>query len=118
MSRLKTTAFIAASLLEMFVGHAAARGRSFAIEITGTIVSFDRATQIFTIQIDQPARTLTIAVGRNCKFIQNGVSTGDQILKKAAHVRVSYFATIFTGNIAVKIESNPVGDLHSWRHFA
>jgi hypothetical protein len=101
----------------MFVGQAPARGRSFAVEITGTILGFNRATQIFTIQVDQPTRILTIAVGRNCKFIQNGVSTGDQILKKAARVRVSYFATIFTGNIAVKIETNPLGDLHNCQHF-
>lgn len=48
----------------------------------------------------------TIAVRRDCKFIKNGTPAGEQILRKGARVRVSYFATTFTGKIAVKIESN------------
>jgi hypothetical protein len=108
MFRLTTTALITVSLLGIFfVVHATARGRSFPIEVTGTIKMFDRANHIFTIQSDEPARVLTIAVGRDCKFIQKGVPTGEWILKKGARVRVSYFSTIFTGKIAVKIESNP-----------
>ena len=108
MFRLPTAALIAALLFGVFVVHGAARGRSFPIEITGTIKMFDRANHTFVIQSDEPAGLLTIAVGRDCKFIQNGTATGDQILKKGARVRVSYFSTIFTGKVAVKIESHPV----------
>jgi hypothetical protein len=107
MFRLTTTGLIAGSLLGIFVVHVTARGRSFPTEVTGTIKMFDRANHIFTIQSDEPARFLTIAVGRDCKFIQKGLPTGEWILKKGARVRVSYFSTIFTGKIAVKIESNP-----------
>jgi len=39
---------------------------------------------------------------------QNGAPAGEWVLKKGARVRVSYFSTIFTGDIAVKIESNSV----------
>jgi hypothetical protein len=108
MFRLTTTALIAASLLGLFVAHGIARGRSFPIEVTGTIRMFDRANHIFTFQSDKPARVLTIAVGRDCQFFRNSAPAGEWILKKGARVRVSYFSTIFTGNIAVKIESNPV----------
>ncbi|HSS18401.1 MAG TPA: hypothetical protein VLQ29_15745 [Candidatus Dormibacteraeota bacterium] len=108
MFRLKTTALIAGSILGIFVVHVAARGRSFPIEVTGTIKMFDRANHIFTFQSDKRARVLTITVGLDCKFFQNGAPTGEWILKKGARVKVSYFSTIFTGNIAVKIESNPV----------
>jgi len=95
---------IAASTI--FVGHIAARGRSFPIEVTGVIKTFDRTNHVFWIQVDRPSRLFTIAVGRDCKFITNGTPTGEQILRKGARLRVSYFATIFTGNIAVKIESD------------
>jgi hypothetical protein len=111
MFRLTTTALIAGSLLGIFVVHVTARGRSFPIEVTGTIKMFDRANQIFTFQSDKRARVLTIAVGRDCKCFQNGAPTGEWILKKGARVRVSYFSTIFTGNIAVKIELNPVPEV-------
>jgi hypothetical protein len=114
MLRLKATALIAASLLGIFVVHVSARGRSLPIEVTGTIRMFDGANHIFTFQSDKRARVLTIAVGRDCKFFQNGASTGEWILKKGARVRVSYFSTIFTGNIAVKIESNPVSEGKDW----
>jgi DUF917 family protein len=107
MFRLTTIALIAVLLLGILVVHAAARGRSFPIKVTGTIRMFDKANQVFTIQVDQPAGVLTIAVGRDCKFIQNGAPTGEQTLKKGARVKVSYFSTIFTGKIAVKIELNP-----------
>jgi hypothetical protein len=90
----------------MFVGHIAARGRSFPIEITGVIATFDRTNHVFLIQVDRPSRLLTIAEGRDCKFITNGTPSGEQILRKGARLRVKYFATIFTGNIAVKIESD------------
>jgi DUF917 family protein len=108
MLPLKATALIAASLLGIFVVHVSARGRSFPIEVTGTIRMFDGANHTFTFQSDKRARVLTIAVGRDCKFFQNRAPAGEWILKKGARVRVSYFSTIFTGNIAVKIESNPL----------
>lgn len=91
----------------MFVGHIAARGRSFPTEVTGVITAFDRTNHVFRIRVDRPSRIFTIAVGRDCKFISNGTPTGEQILRKGARLRVGYFATIFTGKIAVKIESNP-----------
>jgi hypothetical protein len=111
MFRLRTTALIAGSLLGIFVVHVTARGRSFPIEVTGTIKMFDRANHTFTFQSDKPARVLTIAVGRECQFFQNGAPAGEWILKKGARVKVSYFSTIFTGNIAVRIESNPVPEV-------
>ena len=92
-------------------GDVSARGRSFPIEATGTISKINRSNAEFTIQIDEPARILIIGIGRDCKFKQNGAPTGQQILKKGARVKVSYFATIFTGNIAVEIESNPVPEV-------
>jgi hypothetical protein len=87
--------------------HASARGRSFPIEVIGTIISVDRSKAEFTIQVDEPARILTIGVGRDCKFIRHGAPVGDEILRRGARVRVNYFSTIFTGKIAVEIESNP-----------
>jgi hypothetical protein len=98
---------ICALLLGALPSHASARGRSFPIEVTGTIINVDRSKAEFTIQVDEPASILTIGVGRDCKFKQNGTPTGEQILKRGARVKVSYFATIFTGKIAVEIESNP-----------
>src|SRR6516162_8291137 len=103
MFRLTIICVIGAST--MFVGHIAARGRSFPIEVTGVITTFDRTHQVLRIQVDGPPRLLTIAVGRDCKFVENSSPTGEEILRKGARVRVSYFATIFTGKIAVKIES-------------
>src|SRR4029077_7416058 len=111
MFRLRTTALIAGSLLGMFVVHVSAHGRSLPIEVTGTIRMFDRANHIFTLQSDKGARVLTIALGRDCKCFQNGGPAGEWILKKGARVKVSYFSTIFTGNIAVRIESNPVTEV-------
>jgi len=106
MGRLTIICMIAVST--MIVGHIAARGRSFPIEVTGTIIRFNRASQMFTIQVDEPTHLLTIAVGRDCKFKRHAAAAGEQILKPGAHVKVSYFATIFTGKIAVEIELNPV----------
>jgi hypothetical protein len=111
MLRLTIVCVVAASLAGLFINQAWARGRSFPIEVTGIIAMVDRRNQTFTIQVDEPASILTIAVGRDCKFTQNGVSAGERILKKGARVRVSYFSTIFTGKIAVKIESNPVPEV-------
>ena len=91
-------------LLGPLTGDALARGRSFPIEVTGTILEIDRSKTTFTIQVDEPAQILTIAVGRDCKFIQGRIPTDERILKKGGHVRVSYFSTIFAGKIAVKIE--------------
>ena len=111
MPRLTSACLIVVSFLGSFVGHVAARGRSFPIEVTGTIAMFDPANQTFAIQVDEPARILTIAIGRDCNFVQGGAPAGEQILQRGAQVRVSYFATIFTGNIAVKIESNPLPEV-------
>jgi hypothetical protein len=102
-----TALLIAALLFGAMPGHAWARGRSFPIEVTGSIIGVDRGKTEFTIQVDEPARILTIAVGRDCKFIRHGVPAQDDILKRGARVRVKYFSTIFTGKIAVQIESNP-----------
>ena len=106
MFRLTIICVIAAST--MFVGHIVARGRSFPIEVTGTITKFDRANRMFTIHVDDSSRTLTITVGRDCKFKRHAAPAGEQILKPGARVKTSYFATIFTGKIAVEIELNPV----------
>jgi hypothetical protein len=91
--------------------HSFARGRSFPIEITGTIIRFDRADQTFTIRADQPANVFKIAVRYDCKFKRSGVATGEQIMRPGAQVKVSYFATIFTGNLAVEIETDPVAEV-------
>jgi hypothetical protein len=90
-----------------FATNVFARGRSFPIEVTGAIISFDRVNQTFMIRIDEPAQVLTIGVGRDCKFKQNGGTANERIIRRGARVKVSYFATIFTGNIAVDIELNP-----------
>ena len=50
---------------------------------------------------------LVIGLRRECRFLRNGAPTKSDILKKGAYVKVSYFATIFTGNLAVEIEANP-----------
>ena len=111
MWRLTIVCLGAVSLSALFVNRVDARGRSFPIEVTGTVINFDRANQTFTIRVDEPARVLTIGIGRDCKFKRSGTPTGEQILKKRARVKVSYFATIFTGNIAVEVESNPVPEV-------
>jgi hypothetical protein len=111
MRRWLAVYIVAAFLLGPFIAQVSARGRSFPIEVTGTIAGFDRATQTFTMQVDEPAGNLTIRVGRDCKFKQDGGPSGEQILRQGARVKVSYFATIFTGKIAVEIESNPAPEI-------
>jgi hypothetical protein len=91
--------------------NAFARGRSFPIEITGAIISFDGVNQTFTIRIDEPAQVLTVGVGRDCKFKQNGATANERIIRRGSRVKVSYFATIFTGNIAVEIDANPTPEV-------
>ena len=113
MLRLPIVYIVAASLVVPFISEALARGRSFPIEVTGTIITFDRATHVFTIQVDEPARVLTIAIGRDCKFKRNGAITGEQVIRARARAKVSYFATILTGNIAVEIELNPKPEIES-----
>jgi hypothetical protein len=108
MSSRRNTACLVAVLLGILPVHASARGRSFPIEVTGTIISVDRGKTQFTIQVDEPACVLTIAIGHDCKFEQNGAHAEEHILRPGARMKVSYFATIFTGDIAVEIESNPV----------
>jgi hypothetical protein len=105
MLRLTIVSVIAVLLAGLFTNEASARGRSFPIEVTGTIITFNRPEHLFTIQVDEPARVLTIAVGRDCKFKKDGVAAEERVLKRGARVKVSYFATIFTGNIAVEIDS-------------
>ena len=100
----------------VFVGHVAARGRSFPTRVIGTIVGFNRTSQTFTIRVGESGRILMMAVGRDCKFKQHGAPAGEEILKPGALEKVSYFATIFTGNIAVEIELNPVRSKNSLWH--
>jgi len=88
-----------------------ARGRSFPIEVTGTIINVDRTNYEFTLRVDEPAQVLTIGVGRDCKFKQNGATANERIIRQGARVKVSYFATIFTGNIAVEIDANPTPEV-------
>jgi hypothetical protein len=84
-----------------------ARGRSFPIEVTGTIINVDRTNHEFTLRVDEPARVLVIGLRRDCKFLKGGAPAKMDILEKGAYVKISYFATIFTGNLAVEIEANP-----------
>jgi hypothetical protein len=69
--------------------------------------------QTFTIRADELARILTIGVGRDCKFKQNGATASERIVKPGARGKVSYFATVFTGNIAVEIDRNPKPKIES-----
>jgi hypothetical protein len=100
------TAFLVISLGPL-APHVSARGRSFPIEITGTILNVDQSKTEFSIEVDEPACILTIGVGRDCKFKRAGAPAGGEVLRRGARVRVNYFSTIFTGKIAVEIESNP-----------
>jgi hypothetical protein len=59
------------------------------------------------MQTDQPAQIVAIGLRRDCKFKRDGAQAGPDILRKSAYVKVSYFATIFTGSLAVEIEPNP-----------
>jgi hypothetical protein len=90
-----------------FATVASARGRSFPTELTGTIQDFDRSTRTFILEADQPSKTLKIGLRDDCKFLESGRPAGAEVLRKGAHVKVSYFATIFTGNLAVEIEADP-----------
>jgi hypothetical protein len=101
----------AALLLGLWPCEVSADDRSFPLEITGTIRSFDEQTQTFTVEVDESAHVLTIAVGRDCQFTENGAPAGEEILKQGARVKVSYFATIFTARIAVDIALNPVPEI-------
>jgi hypothetical protein len=104
----RTAAYLVAAFL---LSHALARGRSFPIEVTGTITSMDKASQTFTMQTDEPAKIVAIGLRWDCKFKRDGARAGPDILRKSAYVKVSYFATIFTGNLAVEIEANPKAEL-------
>ena len=85
-----------------------AKGRCFPIETTGVIRSVDTAQKTCQVQLDEPSRILTIGYRRDCTFIRHGEQTkSPDFLKKGEHVKVSYFATIFTGNLATEIEANP-----------
>ena len=102
---------VAALLLGLWPSEVSADDRSFPLVITGTIRNFDEPTQKLTVEVDESARVLTMAVGRDCKFTENGAPTGEEILKQGARVTVSYFATIFTGNIAVDVAMNRVPEI-------
>jgi hypothetical protein len=103
----------AAILLGQWPSEVSADDRSFPLEITGTIRSFAEPTQTFTVDVDESGRVLTLAVGRDCKFTENGAPAGEEILKQGARVRVSYFATIFTGKIAVDVAINRLPEISS-----
>jgi hypothetical protein len=101
-----------ALLLGLCPSEVSADDRSFPLEISGMIRSFDEPAQTFTVEVDESARVLTIAVGRDCKFTENGAPSGEEILKQGARVKVSYFATIFTGKIAVGVAINRVPQIN------
>jgi len=107
---LSSVAFVALGLGPLATD-VSARGRSFPIEVTGTIINVDWPNSEFTLRVDEPARILVIGLRHDCKFLKNGVPAKIDILKKGAYVKVSYFATIFTGNLAVEIEANPKPEL-------
>jgi hypothetical protein len=111
MIRRTTTYLVTAFLLGPLLSHALARGRSFPIEVTGTVASVDKARQTFRMQTDEPVNILTVGVRWDCKFKRDGALAGPDILRKGAYVKVSYFAAIFTGNLAVEIEANPKPEL-------
>jgi hypothetical protein len=50
---------------------------------------------------------------RDCKFLKSGAPAKMGMLRKGAYVKVSYFATIFTGNLAVEIELNPKPEIET-----
>jgi hypothetical protein len=107
MLRLTIVCVVVGSVAGLFINQALARGRSFPIEVTGTIVHVDKSKAEFTIQIDEPARVLKIGLREDCKFTNGSAPAGIDILAQGNRVRVRYFATIFTGNLAVEIEANP-----------
>jgi hypothetical protein len=113
MIRRTTTYLVTAFLLGPLLSHALARGRSFPIEVTGTVTSVDKASQTFRMQTDDPANILTVGVRWDCKFKRDGALAGPDILRKDAYVKVSYFSTLFTGKLAVEVEANPVPQLQS-----
>jgi hypothetical protein len=113
MLRLTIVCVVVASMAGLFINQALARGRSFPIEVTGTIIHVDRPKAEFTIQIDEPARVLTIGLKQDCKFTNVSAPARIDTFRKGNRVRVRYFATIFTGNLAVEIEMNPRPQLES-----
>jgi hypothetical protein len=113
MVRVTIIYLVAASHVVLFVNGALARGRSFPIEVTGTILNVDRTNCECTLRVDEPDRVLRMGPRRDCKFLKNGAPAKTDILKKGAYVKVSYFATIFTGNLAVEIELNPKPEIES-----
>ena len=97
---LYSAAFVALGLGPLATD-AFARGRSFPIEVTGTIINVNWTNLEYTLRVDEPHRVLVIGLSRDCKFLKNGAPAKIDILKKGAHIKVSYFTTIFTGNVAV-----------------
>jgi hypothetical protein len=85
-----------------------ARGRSFPEEATGIIRSVQNGGLTFTLATDEPARILKLAVGESCKFSHAGVPADVDIIRNNARIKVSFFSTVFTGRVAVEIESDPV----------
>ncbi len=113
MVRRAPAYLVAAFLFGPLLSHALARGRSFPIEVTGTVTTVDKASQTFIVETDEPTKILTIGLRWDCKFKRDGTPAGPDILKKSAYVRVCYFATIFTGNLAVEVETDPVPQFQS-----
>jgi hypothetical protein len=85
-----------------------ARGRSFPLEATGIITSVENGGLTFTLVTDEPARILRLAVGESCKFSHAGAPADVGIIRNTACVKVSFWSTVFTGRVAVEIESDPV----------
>ena len=89
--------------------HLCARGRSFPKETTGRILRVFPASGDFVFQPDGSNRIVQIGIRVDCKYVENGVivATGDvgARLRKGAHVKVSCFWTLFSGVLAVEIDS-------------
>jgi hypothetical protein len=107
---LKNVAFVGLLTLVLCFStpHVWPRGRSFPEEATGVITSIEKGGLTFTFAADEPARTLKLDVGASCKFSHAGAPADIGIIRRNARIKVSFFATVFTGRIAVEIESNPV----------
>ena len=63
------------------------------------------------METDEPAEIIAIGLRWDCKFKRNGAPVGPDFLRKSAYRKVSYFATISTGKLAVEIEANPKAEL-------
>jgi hypothetical protein len=85
-----------------------AKGRSFPQEATGMITHVEKGGLTFTLATDEPARILKLVVNESCKFSHAGAPADMGIIRRNVRIKVSFFSTIFTGRVAVEIESDPV----------